>query len=102
MQLLTQAQCQKIGGGVDYTLWGEVGAGVGAICGILMSLNGPMTGAALAFKSFEIVLKGAIGGIIGFATGIGLGLAYEIGSSAYDQYNQAQGLSLEIGGFNII
>lgn len=87
MRTLTIAECQTIGAAADYNLWGQVGVGLGIVGGILVSLNGPMTGAVLAFKPFEIVLKGTVGAGIGLGAGLLGAVLYDVGVNIYQTFS---------------
>lgn len=97
MRALTMDECQNIGAGVDYFTWGQVGAGLGAVFGALYTLQGPMTGAALAFKPFEMVLKGAMGAGIGLGVAVAAGILYEVGSNAYSAATTAAEVGAKVG-----
>lgn len=96
MRVLQSNECNIVSGGTDYTLWAQVGAGLGVMGGMLYALNGPMTGAALAFKPFEMVLKGIMGAGVGLGAGFATALLYEIGCSIYEQSKQTAELGVQL------
>jgi len=83
MKELNQYECNQIAGGVDYFTWSQYGLAIGATFGVLHAFRGPMTGAALAFKPFEMVLHGAAGAAIGTVGGVAAGFLYQVGVNIY-------------------
>ena len=87
IKILTPKECRSISGGVDYFVWSQYGLAAGATLGSLHAFKGPMTGAALAFKPFEMVLHGIAGAGIGIGVGLTAGFLYQVGANAYNNYS---------------
>ena len=94
MQNLTPYECMQVSGGVDYFAWSQYGMAAGAVFGALHTFKGPMTGAALAFKPFEMVLHGIGGAVIGIGVGLAAAAVYQIANNAYQAHSQNSGFSL--------
>lgn len=93
MKQLDYDECAIIAGGVDYFSWSQYGMAGGAVLGALHAFKGPMTGAALAFTPFKMVLHGIAGAGIGIGVGLAAAAVYQIGLNTYETSKQASGFS---------
>ncbi len=96
MRTLQYDECNIVSGGTDYTIWAQVGAGLGAMGGMLYTLSGPMTGAALVFKPFEMVLKAIVGAGIGLSVGFVAAVLYETAYTIYEASKQGAELGIQL------
>lgn len=96
MRTLQYNECNIVSGGTDYAIWAQVGAGLGTMGGMLYTLSGPMTGAALVFKPFEMVLKAIVGAGIGLGAGFVAAVLYETAYTIYEASKQGAELGVQL------